>query len=121
MKRKYIYILLFIGTIVLGLLSRKITIIPVITGDLLYAMMAYWLFRILITKQNANLVLTCSILYCFSIEFLQLIQAAPFVWIRNHPFLRLIFGQGFLWSDLLAYTFGATIAYFLDTKIIRKQ
>jgi len=24
-------------------------------------------------------------------------------------------------SDLLAYTFGATIAYFLDTKIIRKQ
>jgi len=120
MKEKQRYIILFISTIILGLVSRKMTFIPPLTGDALYAMMTYWLFRILLTNNALKISLYYALIFCFCIEFLQLIQLPLFIWIRAHPFLRLIFGQGFLWSDLLAYIFGATAAYLLDIKVVRK-
>lgn len=119
MKEKQRYLILFVGTIILGLASRKISFIPVCTGDMLYAIMAYWLFRILLTNNTLKASFCYALLFCFSIEFLQLVQLPLFIWIRNHPLLRLVFGQGFLWTDLIAYFAGASIAYILDLKIIR--
>ncbi|MCW2263715.1 hypothetical protein M2265_005138 [Sphingobacterium kitahiroshimense] len=45
---------------------------------------------------------------------MQLIQTPFFIYIRNNPVLRLVFGQGFLWSDLFGYIAGTGIAYLLD-------
>jgi len=116
---KYVYISLI--TIALGLISRKISFIPSITGDILYAMMVYWIFRSLLINKKLQLSLLLSISFCFFIEFLQLVQTQPFLYIRNHAFLKLIFGQGFLWTDLVAYTIGSFSAYQIDKILITKN
>lgn len=114
MKRiaKIQYLFLVCLTILLGLLSRKISAIPPVTGDVLYAVMVYWLSRFLFTGKSVLFSFVATLIFCFSIEFLQLVQYPLLRWIRSNPLLRLVFGQGFLWSDLDAYcigTFGAAL------------
>lgn len=121
MTAKKTYIIAFLITIFSGLLSRKLTAIPLITGDILYAIMAYWMFRILFSNKNLSISIISAILFCFTIEFLQLVQAEPLIWLRNHPYLRLIFGQGFLWTDLIAYIIGTFIAWAIDKILISKK
>lgn len=115
-----IYLLLFIVTIFVGLVSRKLSFIPLITGDMLYAIMSYWLFRVIIPQKSRNYAFALAILFCFSIEFLQLLQSPFWTTLRSNPYLRLVFGQGFLWSDLVAYTIGAVLAQQIDRLFIRK-
>jgi len=107
-------------TILLGLLSRKISVIPTITGDVLYAVMIYWLSRFLFTGKSVLFSLVATIIFCFSIEFLQLVQYPLLRSIRSNPLLRLVFGQGFLWSDLVAYCIGAIGAALWDFMRSRK-
>ena len=116
MKRmtKIEYLFLVGLTILLGLLSRKISAIPPITGDVLYAVMIYWLSRLLFMGKSMLFSFVATIIFCFSIEFLQLVQYPLFRWIRSNPLLRLVFGQGFLWSDLVAYCIGAIGAALWD-------
>lgn len=121
MKRRTVYFIAFALTIALGLLSRKIHFIPADIGDILYAVMAYWLFRSLFYSKSSTFALIASLLFCFTIEGLQLIQYPFFLWIRGNQFLKLIFGQGFLWSDILAYTIGSSTAYFVDRYFIKKN
>ncbi|MGJ1348951.1 DUF2809 domain-containing protein [Sphingobacterium sp. UBA7253] len=98
----------------MGLLSRKISAIPTITGDVLYAVMIYWLSRFLFTRKSLLFSFTATLIFCFAIEFLQLVQHPLLIWIRNNPLLRLVFGQGFLWSDLVAYCLGTVGAACID-------
>ncbi|WP_367113705.1 DUF2809 domain-containing protein [uncultured Sphingobacterium sp.] len=108
------YLFLAIATIILGLLSRKIGAIPPICGDVLYAVMVYWLSRFILIKNSFLFSSIITVVCCFTIEFLQLIQSPFFLWIRTNMLLRLVFGQGFVWSDLIAYCLGAIAATSLD-------
>jgi len=108
------YLVLMVTTVLLGLISRKISVIPPICGDVLYAMMVYWLSRLIFIKKSLFFCCITAILCCFTIEFLQLVQLPLFLLIRSNSLLRLVFGQGFLWSDLGAYCLGALGAAFLD-------
>lgn len=119
-KATKIYLMAFFISIAIGLLSRKIHFIPTITGDIIYAVMSYWMFRVLFHTKALIFSLIASLSFCFTIELLQLIQYPFFIWLRNHQLLRLVFGQGFLWSDLLAYMIGAYGAYLIDIKILTK-
>lgn len=119
MRFRLLYIIAFVLTIFLGLLSRKINGIPLILGDILYAMMTYWMFRIIFLNKSPKLAILLAIVFCFTIEFLQLVQIESFIWVRNHPILRLVLGQGFLWTDLIAYIIGATLAYLIDKKYLK--
>ncbi|WP_369012311.1 DUF2809 domain-containing protein [Sphingobacterium sp.] len=122
MKRmtKIRYLFLVGLTILLGLLSRKISAIPPITGDVLYAVMIYWLSRFLFTGKSLLFSFVATIIFCFSIEFLQLVQCPLLRSIRSNPLLRLVFGQGFLWSDLVAYCIGTIGAALWDYTRSRK-
>lgn len=93
--------------------------IPLCIGDLLYAVMMYVLIRILFINKKAIQIMIISLLICYCIEFLQLYQAEWIIALRKTLFGRYVLGQGFLWSDLLAYTFGVAIAFIIE-KIILK-
>ncbi|WP_181390421.1 DUF2809 domain-containing protein [Sphingobacterium sp. UBA7625] len=101
----------------MGLLARKITVIPLYVGDSLYAVMTYWLCRFIFFHRSFNFCFVSTLVFCFTIEFLQLVQHPLLISVRSHPLLRLLFGQGFLWSDLLAYIAGAFFALLLDRSI----
>lgn len=112
--KRITYLSLVVITIILGLISRRIDFVPVITGDILYAIMVYWFCRFLFFARSFLFSFILALVFCFSIECMQLIQTPYFIQIRSNPILRLIFGQGFLWSDLFGYVAGAGIAYLLD-------
>ncbi|WP_459640848.1 ribosomal maturation YjgA family protein [Flavobacterium sp. CGRL2] len=59
-----------------------------------------------------------SLLICYSIEFLQLYQAEWIVELRKTLFGRYVLGQGFLWTDILAYTFGIAYAFLVEKIVL---
>ncbi|MFH6963481.1 DUF2809 domain-containing protein [Flavobacterium plurextorum] len=113
-KTRIQYSVLFLTVILLGILSRKISFIPLWIGDFLYAIMIYFLVRILFTHKKAIFIIIYSLLICYSIEFLQLYQSDWIIALRKTLFGRYILGQGFLWSDILAYTFGITFIFLIE-------
>lgn len=83
-------------------------------GDILWASMVYFGFRMLQVKRPLLLTLACSAAFSFGIEFSQLYQAD---WIRNlrHTTLGgLVLGQGFSGIDLVRYSIGLLFSYALN-------
>ena len=118
-KLKIKYLISVISFITLGILSRKITGIPLFIGDMLYAVLIYFGFRFLIIDSKKSTSLLLSLLFCFGIEILQLVQLDLLIAIRKTTLGHYILGQGFLWLDLFCYVIGALLAYSLDFKTIK--
>lgn len=68
------YFISIILILILGILSRKISGIPLFIGDMLYAVLIYFGFRFLFIDSTKSTSLLFSLLFCFGIEFLQLVQ-----------------------------------------------
>lgn len=113
------YFSLTILTMVLGLLSRKFmaylpNLIAPYLGDALWATMVYFGFRFLFPKSKIKICFLIAIIFSFGIEISQLYQAQWINNIRATTLGALILGHGFLWSDLICYTIGVLIGYFID-------
>jgi len=78
--------------------------------------MIYFLARIFFPFQKYYIIILLSLITCYSIEFLQLYQREWMIELRKTLFGRYVLGQGFLWEDILAYTFGI-ITVFVFEKI----
>ncbi|MBB4803174.1 signal transduction histidine kinase [Flavobacterium nitrogenifigens] len=118
-KTRIYYTLIFFSIIFLGILSRKISFIPLWIGDFLYAVMIYFLIRIFLPFKKASIIFLLSLITCYSIEFLQLYQGEWMVELRKTLFGRYVLGQGFLWSDIIAYTFGIITAFIVERFTLR--
>ena len=119
-NRLHYFSTLFI-TLILGVLSRKIIGIPLFIGDVLYAVLIYFGFRFLIMDSKKLTSLLLSLLFCFGIEILQLVQIDWLIAIRKTTLGHYILGEGFLWSDLLCYIIGTLLAFLIDWKFIKTQ
>ena len=80
--------------------------------------MIYVLTRIFFINKKALFIASTSLLLCYSIEFSQLYQAEWIIAVRKTLFGRYVLGQGFLWSDILAYTFGILVAFVFERIIL---
>ncbi|TDP01437.1 DUF2809 domain-containing protein [Flavobacterium sp. 245] len=118
-KSRLHYFIFFLLIVFLGITSRKISFIPLWIGDFLYAVMIYALVRIVFVYKKAIHIVLLSLLICYAIEFLQLYQGEWIIEIRKTLFGRYVLGQGFLWSDIFAYTAGILCIFFIE-KIIFK-
>jgi len=107
--------------IFLGIFSREFDEIPLCTGDFLYAVMMYVFIKILLIDKKPTQILIFSLLICYSIEFFQLYQADWINALRQTLFGRYVLGQGFLWSDIMAYTFGGFTAFLIDEIFLRNK
>lgn len=108
------YFISILLILILGILSRKISGIPLFIGDILYAVLIYFGFRFLIIDSKKSTSLLLSLLFCFGIEILQLVQIDWLIAIRKTTLGHYILGEGFLWIDLLCYVVGTLMAYYLD-------
>ena len=110
------------GTVVLialGLLSRRVKFVPAACGDALWAMMVYCCFRIVLISKPMIISAVAALITSFAIEFSQMLTPDWLVKSRSTFLGHMLLGQGFLWSDLLAYTIGIAVIYGL-TALIRK-
>lgn len=113
---RFKYFLACITTILIGLLSRRFSLIPLFIGDTLYAVMIYFLIRIIIPNKTKSLVAFLALIFCFTIEFSQLSTNYLLSIARSYKLGKLVLGQGFLIEDLIAYSIGIFIVYKFDKK-----
>ncbi|ADU29449.1 DUF2809 domain-containing protein [Evansella cellulosilytica] len=121
---RYLYIVLVVFTMLLGLASRKYSDLLTLflaenAGDALWAMMIYFGFRFLLVKKSLITAILLSLLFCFGIEFSQLYQAEWINEIRSTVLGALILGKGFLIVDLFRYATGIGIAAIIDKGILK--
>ena len=100
--------------VLLGIGSRKINVFPLFIGDILYAILIYFGMRFLFINWKLKTIFVFSLSFCFLIEISQLFQFDWLITLRKNTFGKYVLGQGFLWSDLVCYIFGSTLAYFTD-------
>lgn len=110
------YALLASYTIALGLASRHFSrFLPgwmaKNTGDVLYAVMVYWLLGLLLPRRSPLHLALGTLLFCLGIEFLKLVQAPWLVAARHSTAGRLVFGVGFHVSNLVCYALGTALAW----------
>ena len=120
MKTRARYLLLIIAIIAAGLLSRRISFIPAATGDALYALMMFFMVRFVLIGKRSIIIGIISLSICFVIEFSQLYQSGWINAIRATLPGRVLLGQGFLWTDLLAYLAGACAGLGIE-QLLRKK
>ena len=120
-SNRFVYFTIIICVIFIGILTRKIQLIPLFIGDVLYSVLIYFGFRFVIINSKKTTSLLLSLLFCFCIETLQLIQLDWLIVIRKTTFGHYILGEGFLWIDILCYIIGNLSASFIDWKYIKTQ
>lgn len=125
-KKRLLYTLAVLITVILGLGSRKLAaILPAFVadhfGDALWAAMVYFGFCFLFVNTRPTRIALFSLLFCFFIEFSQLYQAQWINAIRQHTLGALVLGKGFLAIDLLRYTVGVLLAYGVDLTLLRNK
>lgn len=118
MPQRLRYILTVLLVIMLGILSRQFAFIPLFVGDLLYAIMVYFVIRTLFLRVSLPVTAVMALLFCSAIELLQLWRAAWLIEIRNTFLGHYALGQGFRFSDLLAYAIGAALALLTDNMVV---
>lgn len=117
-KRKLLIpIIGIILLIPIGLISRRISWIPAETGDALWAMMVFCLWRIVLQNKKLPLVAITSLVHCYLVEFSQMITWRWLVSFRQTFIGHMMLGQGFLWIDLLAYSIGIIVIYMIFSRI----
>ena len=80
-------------TLILGVLSRKISEIPLFIGDVLYAVLIYFGLRFLFIHLKTHKTFLLSLLFCFSIEILQLVQIDWLIGLRKTTLGHYILGH----------------------------
>jgi Protein of unknown function (DUF2809) len=116
-KSRPIWFALICITIILGLLSRHYTAIPLFIGDVLWATNIYFIVRFLFINKTIKWVILVSLLFCYLIEFSQLYKAPWINQLRHTLFGRLVLGEVFLWGDMLSYTVGVGVAVVVEMLI----
>jgi hypothetical protein len=124
-RNQLIYFITVMLTIALGLLSRKFSaylpeVINTYLGDALWALMIFQFVAILFPKRKILQITGIAITFCYLIEISQLYHASWIDTIRNTQLGGLVLGFGFLWTDLLAYSFGVTFGMIVEWLIYYK-
>ena len=114
MHTRVAYIILIITTIIIGLLSRHFSFIPLFIGDILWSTMVYFICRFLFINKKIKFVVLISVLFCFGIEFNQLYKSPWIDNLRHTLFGRLVLGETFLWGDLLSYMVGIALGVLIE-------
>ena len=124
-KKRFLYIILTIVTMILGLASRKYgSLLPNFlreySGDALWALMVYFGFSFVCIKLSISKRGVIALVFSFIIEISQIYQGVWINKIRTTTLGGLILGHGFLVSDLICYTVGINIGLIISIVLENK-
>jgi len=110
---------------VCGLLTRSTYIefpkfISTYAGDVLWALLVFWLVHALVPKWQTKHVALVAIIFAFSIEFSQFYHAPWIDEIRSNKLGGLVLGFGFKFSDLICYLVGVALAAIIDISLVSR-
>lgn len=118
------YAALLLLTVALGLATRRFpsafpAFIAIYAGDALWAATAFWLLAIIFARAATPLVTAAAAGVALAVELSQLYHAPWIDAIRAARFGGQVLGHSFLWSDLLCYAAGISLAALLDRALHR--
>ncbi len=89
-------------------------------GDICWAIAVYALARFIFARSKIRSVASVTMGLSLVVEFSQLLDLNPLKSLRRNTLAVLLIGEGFLWSDLVAYAVGIALAAMLDG-VLRKS
>ena len=122
-RKLLLYLPIVAGLIALGLPARLAPqYLPswyvTYAGDFLWAMLVYFLYALLF-RLSTSLAFWIALFTAYLIEISQLFHPAWLDYLRSIRLLGFVLGFGFIWSDLLAYTLGISLAAGIDLVILK--
>lgn len=120
------YVALLIATVAAGLASRQWpaaipAFIASYAGDTLWATMVVWLLALLWPRTSTVRLASAALAIAVADELSQLYHAPWIDGVRATRLGALALGQGFLWSDLVCYAVGVSLAAGLDWWLLRSR
>lgn len=113
-RSRLLYAFAVLGTIALGLLSRRFPVLGQYPGDVLWSLMVFLALGFLFPRaRGVSIAVACGLI-AGGIEFLKLNQTPWLVAARRSTLGHLVFGHVFSWQNLLAYAGGILIGFTLD-------
>ena len=121
-RDRRLYAFLALLTLLLGLASRRFASwLPVPlhknTGDVLWAVLVFWLAALLFPTRSGRFLLGISALYALGIECAKLLPLPWLAAIRATTAGHLLFGSVFSWANLIDYGIGLLLAAALDNRL----
>jgi hypothetical protein len=118
-RSRALYAAIAVATIGAGLATRRNpdwfpAPIAEYGGDVLWAMMMFWIVAIIWRSWPTIRIATVAIAISIAVELSQLYRAEWIETIRAGRAGALVLGSGFLWSDLVCYGLGVGLAAAFD-------
>lgn len=128
-RSRLLYVALGGVVIGLGLYSRSASsvlppFIAAYAGDTLWALLVVFVLGWLFPQLAVGRLLLTAAAFALAIELSQLYHAPWLDHWRTQRLVRLVLGQGFLWSDLLCYAVGIAIGGLFElahAQFVRRQ
>lgn len=123
MKRRLIYFILtvacFIDCIIIVKIFSGNQFIRGFIGDTIVILLVYFFIKIF-SDFHALKLTVFTLAIAFTTELLQYLRLAAYLGLEHNPLAVLIFGSVFDPYDLVAYTIGAILVYFIDTRLVER-
>lgn len=82
-------------------------------GDILVVILIYYFLKAFIEIKKVYLVIGV-LLFAYLVEFGQYLNMVEVIGLQSSQLARIVLGTVFTWGDMLCYTIGAAMCYFLD-------
>lgn len=120
-KKKYLYLTLLLFFIELFIaFFVKDKIIRPYGGDLLVVVLLYFLVKTFWEAPPWKIALGVLI-FSFAVEFAQYFKIVEILGLKGIRFFEIVIGTSFHALDLVAYTLGVILVYYLDIYFITKK
>ncbi len=105
-------VVLFIIEVLIALYVKDSIIRPY-GGDFLVVILLYYLVR---TFWNGSTfqVAFGVLVFAYTVEILQYFRIVDLLGLRGNRLAEIVIGTGFSWWDMVAYTLGIIVVYFID-------
>ena len=105
---------LFIVLVLIALFVRDHFIRPIF-GDFLVVIFMYYTIGTLV-KMSKLWMAIGVLLFAYAVEIGQYYNLVYHLGLKGNRFAEIVIGLGFTWTDMLAYTLGAMVVYFWETR-----
>lgn len=125
-RNRWIYLVLVLVVIIVGLASRKYaSYLPLwlnsYLGDTLWALMVFLICGFIFCHQSTTRVAVYALIFAYGIEISQLYHAPWIDEIRRTRLGGLVLGYGFLWRDILSYSIGIVFGALIERKMLFRR
>ena len=114
-KRYFLYtIILFLVEVLIALYVRDAIIRPY-GGDFLVVILLYYFVRSFWNGSSISVAIGVLV-FAYTIEILQYFNVVDLLGLKGNRLAEIIIGTGFSWWDMLAYTLGVLVVYWVDNR-----